>query len=1764
MQTIGPYEIIETLGVNGRYLIYRVKAAGSSEKYLIKTLRPNEIEQGDHAQLQYEYALLQGLGSHGGHFPEVVGWVEKDNPTHLILKDEGFVFLNQAVTRKSLNLTLFFPLAIQLAKMLAEIHNAGIIFKNINSRSVWFRPTDNAVQIADFSIATKMNRTIVPNDPPRLLQGTLEYIAPEQTGRMNRPLMQSADLYSLGILFYEYLSGHVPFTGTKPMDIIFGHMATVPKDLREYDSTLPLSLCAIVMKLLSKMSEDRYKNALGLMVDLEHSFKDWQEGKGYEVFPLGLSDIATRLQLPSKLYGRENETRILFDAFDTLCEDRRSALITVSGHSGIGKTCLVHELVPKIALSNGLLVSGKFDKFQQSDTYEGLRQALDKLVRYQLSLPEEEYTEFKERVLTEMGSVLAVITDFVPRLKIIVGEQEALPEVGIAATKNRFELAVQRFIKLIARYHPLVLLLDDMQWANLSLFDFLKKLVLSEDIKNLLVIMCYRSNEVSDEHPLMLFLSAIESKKPIKKIMLKGLDKEAREQLLENMLYLPANELQFLSNLMEQKTEGNPFFLLMLLEDLYRKNCLSFSLEKKRWVWDEKCIAQMSLTNNVLDFISRRIAKLANQTKDSLHLAACIGGTFSLQDLALAQKETALLVAHSLQPALQENLIVPTQLKDEWLEGVSEVELLKREYRFQHDKVQQACYELKPVEETKHIHLELARRWAASYKPGDAGTRVMAIADQFNKGLIYVVNVAEKRKIAEFNYEAAQIALQSAAYNLSYQYSNMAKNLLSETAWETDYDFCFKVYFSYIQSAFLSRYFNEATQAAEESLLKAKTNLEKVRLLKLKGDLNRVTKTSEGGAASFEEGLRLLGYPDIAKKPSKLDLLWTVIRFKWYLKYRLSSLENLPQSPIEKQQILVSTMIHLAEEAYYSGDILRWAYIIMTWAIDTFPEHTQSFRATTYLINALLFPHSSYAHVLYQEALPAMEDSISVEEKAAFYLAGSVLHAAWHQPWSELVDNYKRAISMCEKAGALEFLSFSLLNHILYDVTLPLPILVKKLSDLIPHAKEGSTRMAAILDIIHRYTLNLSGGCAFNSWKEDDFDVKTILSFFEEQSYELGLYNTYVFQLKTSVHLDDASKYLEQTQNLVSVLSGISTSNDPYLMLASYLYLFIAKSSLYPGFTHAEKIRTRIQLFKFHRAVKSWVKFCPENFSHCEVLMRAELAGLNGNLKKALELYDEAISLATEHHMPEHACLAAQQALKICVMRRQPELIYQHANKVVRLYAQWGAFGVVKMLQEKYTLYLTPDSMALSEQRELSQEDYNARYGLDARSIMLATRVINKEFQLGALLGNVMKLLIEDVTATRGALFLMLKDVFWMESYYDSDQGEIQSLTHTPWREAKICQDVFLQTWNEKKEILIMDVSKSEEFKGNAYLQASGAKSLISVPVFNAEGDAVIGVIYCENKLSTDSFTADRLMILRALSMQMSISIDNSRLYTLFERFVPKPFLSQLGQANIFDLEAGDSVSKDMNVLFMDIRNFTSFSEKHKSEVIFQFINEYLLAVTPLIHSHHGFIDKFLGDGVMALFPGESQIALKACVEIQNKIVDFAKTRTDLQLDVAMGLHYGPLMLGIVGEATHIEGTVIGDTVNVASRLEALNKMFNTQCLLSDAVKKTLLANDHYHLRPVGKIRLMGRKEAMTVWQLLDSIKDRNERALHIGQLSLFEKYYQAYLQRDFKAARIGFDALFKDNPNDGVLAFYMQACRHYEQTPPAAEWQAEIEMLFK
>ena len=516
------------------------------------------------------------------------------------------------------------------------------------------------------------------------------------------------------------------------------------------------------------------------------------------------------------------------------------------------------------------------------------------------------------------------------------------------------------------------------------------------------------------------------------------------------------------------------------------------------------------------------------------------------------------------------------------------------------------------------------------------------------------------------------------------------------------------------------------------------------------------------------------------------------------------------------------------------------------------------------------------------------------------------------------------------------------------------------------------------------------------------------------------------------------------------------------------------------------------------------------------------------------------------------------------------EMAKSYADKAIHVYQECEAHAVVKAIREKHhdlfsgelaVVEEPPPEILTSEQKE--KEEEKERYALDVRSIILAADVISKEIQLPGLLNNVLKLLVENIGATRSGLCLIQKGSLWVEGFYDSEEAALQILKHTHWQDALLCQEALLAAWRERKEIILLDVSRSTELNAGDYFSKAGTKCLIAAPIIR--GDHVVGVIYCENNISTNAFTPERIDILRALAIQMAIAVENSRLYTTFEKFVPKAFLNQLGQEFIFDIEQGDSIEKHMNVLFMDIRNFTGYSESHSSTESFKLINEYLSEVSPSIHLHHGFIDKFLGDGIMALFPTTSDEALQACLDMQKHIHDFSnQIKNDFKLDVGMALHYGPLMLGVVGEKVHMEGTVIGDTVNVTSRLESFNKLYGSNCLISDNVKKRLLNVNDYSLRQIGKITLLGRKEPTDVWQVLDAIMDEEVKKFFIDGRNQFLEAYQHYLERRFEMAERMFRKILHENPHDHVARFYEQYCQIYKKNPPPEGWAGEIEMTIK
>lgn len=1765
MDMLGRYKVEKDLFSDGPHTYYSATLDGST-RFVLKVLNDAyhpDFKDGK-AQLQHEYHLFQLLNGISKNFPKAIEFIEENGQCCIVFLDEGFRPLEELLVEKKLTIPLIFEIAINLVKVLKEVHSLNIIHKNLTPRIILYHPKEKSVQLTGFSIATELKHVMVPVDPPRFLQGTLEYIAPEQTGRMNRPLTLRSDLYSLGVVFYEMMTGKVPFSGKEPMSIIFGHMATLPTPPDEINPEIPASLSKIVLKLLSKTAEDRYKSCSGLICDLEIAAKKYNEKQAVPSFTLGEFDVSSQPELLYKVYGREAETKFLFDLFDQMMREKESIVVTIGGYSGVGKSTLAKELIQKTALAKGFFAAGKYDKFQPSGSYEGLRAALDEVVRYHLGLPEQMYRTLRENIKREMGSLLPIITEFIPRLEAIVGKQPIPSKMGAGQARSRFELAILRFVKAICIHHPLVLFLDNVQWANHAMFALLQKITASQDVTHLFVILSYRSNEIDENHPFASYLREMKTFKTIYEIEIEGLKQEAVIQMLQEILYLPADKVTSLAAIIEKKTEGNPLFLFMFLEELYKAGELIFSPEKGEWSWDEARISLMPGMDNIVDFVNKRVSKLGDGTKNLLHIAACIGNTFTLSDLEAATESSAKSLLTALQPAVKNGFIIPSKLQDEWIDGVPNEELLKIEYRFQHDKIHTSCYCMKSLEETQQVHLLLARRWHRALKDSDTPLRKMAIVDQYNKGLSQVSDPEERGLICALNQEAGQIALSCSAHETAYNYHKIAKELLPSDCWENNYSLSFEVYLSFIKSSFLSHFYDASQEASEQLFSKSNNNLDKAIILHLKGNLARAVGREEETLSYFQEGLRLLGYSDIVDYAGPMNFFLTALKFTYLLHKNKASLEELPRKAEEFQDLVYQLVERIGEEYYFQLDSKLFAYSAIVWATTSFYKQSKILRTCAYTIRSILWPRNPFSIRLGKMAWDIYRTTPNSDITASSYLFLLIFHKSWHEPWHQLSLDLRRAAKNCEEAGNLDLYTYAYVNGIIYDPTIKCSQALKELRHAKLFFRDISPRGLLLAEIHHQFYRNMSGTSLPNCWEDEQFSENELLMRCKCLDYRLGETALGLIKLRTIVHFSIENIELSDTIILspsIAKISGMSNAKDN---LNLCFYSFLWETHCYPSLPFKKKLKSLLRIYALRQTVKRWVKFCPENFEHCYIFMRAEYARMRGRFSRALLFYDKAASLAAENESIEFAALAYNRALGLCASQGWQERAQSYFDRAIHSYEKWEASGVSKALTEKYNLKFneipfletmkTPATSTYVPQprdRDL-REDYPHDI---SRGFALVSNAINKDIQFEKMLRNIIQVLTENVGATKCALCLIQKETFWVEGYYDMDNGTTSIAKHISLEQANLCKEIILQTVREKNTLLLTDLKKEHAFANNPYFTLSPAKCIISIPIVKA--DAIIGVIYCENSVSTNAFTTSRLDTLHALSQQLCSSIENSRLYTIFEKFTPEYFLNQLGLHNIFDVEKGDTAEKEMNVLFISISNFASYAKNHTGSESFTFINNYLSNILPIIHNHGGFIDKFLGDRVLVLFPDSSDKSLTACIEIKRLIATISgHLDSQFRLHIGIGFHFGTLTLGIVGGNKHLSSTVVGDAIHVASELESFNKVIGSECLITDDVKKRLSIPENHTLRLVGQLSLGGHE----VWEVLDCIANEKTRGLYLQTKSLFNESYRHYLDRNFSAAKKGFDEVCKLNPSDKVAAFYSEKSLIYEKNPPPENWQADHE----
>ena len=1029
MLTLSGYQIIDQIYQSSNSLIYRGYREADNQPVILKTLRDAYPSPERIACYQREYDITHNL-----HFPGVVqvyAWETHQQRPVLVLEDFGGSSLTELQLAGEIELEQFLQLAISIVESLTQIHSANIIHKDINPSNIVFNPNTRQVKIIDFGISTVLSRETQSFKNPNVLEGTIIYISPEQTGRMNRAIDYRSDFYSLGGTFYKLLTGEVPFQGDDALGLIHCHIAKQPPFLRDrVQGTLnreeiPQVLCDIVMKLMAKNAEDRYQSASGIQADLEECLHQMQINGNIHVFPLGSQDVSDRFIIPQKLYGREAELETLLAAFHRV-SNGTSELMLVAGYSGVGKSALVNEVHKPITAKRGNFIAGKYDQYQKNIPYFAISQAFNDLCNQLLTESEYVLQQWREKILAAVGNNGQVLIDVIPNLKLVIGEQPPVTQVGGQEAQNRFNLVFQNFIKAICQAeHPLVLFIDDLQWADSASLKLLKIILSDRNIQNLLIIGAYRDNEVDAVHPLVMTLNEIEKQGgAISKIHLKNLTRKDVNALIAEALSCSTIFSQALTNLVFEKTQGNAFFTTEFFKSLYTETLLSFDYTQKKWYWDLEQIQAKDITYNVVELMTSKIVNLAEDTQKVLHLAACIGNNFDLFTLAVISQQSAKQVLDHLLPALKEGLIVPANNQYHLITFRDNKKAGKANCKFQHDRVQQAAYFLIPEAQKKETHLQIGRLMLSNTSAAEQEENIFEIVNQLNIGAELINTQSEQDELVKLNLLAGRKAKASAAYEAALGYFSVGIQLLAADSWQTNYDLTLALFESAVEAAFLCGDFAQMNKWVEESLQHAQVLLDKVKVYEIQIQAFSIQNKLPAAIATGLEVLQALGihFPSTL---SHSELSKVLQQTADHLVGReVEDLINLPQMR-EAHQLAAMQILSSIMSPAFRGAPEIFPFLVLEMVNLSLEHGNTELSTVSYVMYGLILcgvlGEITLGYQFGQLALSLLEryDAQHLKCYISFVFNTCIRH--WQEPLQQTIKPFREAYQIGRDTGDIEF-----------------------------------------------------------------------------------------------------------------------------------------------------------------------------------------------------------------------------------------------------------------------------------------------------------------------------------------------------------------------------------------------------------------------------------------------------------------------------------------------------------------------------------------------------------------------------------------------------------------------------------------------------------------------------------------------------------------------------------------------------------------------
>ncbi len=1493
MAELTGYRIDERLFITGKTAIHRGLSLRNNKEVFIKTVLPSYDSLRTNASLLHESIIA---GKAGSGIISIIETIESGDKIALAIEPFTGIQLSTLIAEKSLATIDTLRIASSLVDILGELHKNGIIHRNLKPSIITVDTATGGVLLIDMSYALNISQTDSDITAINLPGTETDYISPEQTGYMNRPIDYRTDFYLLGLIFYEMLTGLPPFHSDDLTELIYSHISKKAVPPSELNPEIPPAVSGIVMKLLEKNAENRYLSSWGIRSDISRCIDYIIHEKPLTNFTAGENDVSEILSIPLKLYGREKETAALLDSFMTVAGGE-SAIVLVKGAAGSGKTALVHEIKKMLPWSGGFFIEGSFEKNRADIPFSAIISALNEFIRRLMIEPADSLEKWKEKILEELGQNGRILADIIPDIEMITGKMPDVAELGSGESKNRFIIVFQNFLRSIASAeHPLVMFIDDIQYADAESLKLLDLIISDAGSRYLMIICGLRDTDSGTVNPVLEAVESIgRAARQYLSIELTPLDIYNINIMLSEMLRIDKEKTEILAEIISEKTLGNPLFISQFIKKINTEGHFNLNSSTGQWEWDTGPIRRMETDDNIAELFVEKIKRLDEQTKRFLSTAACIGNSFELSMLTAVSGISIKSAALILSAAVHNGFVIPL---DETFDRIGSSRTADTaQYRFLHSRIHDAFYSLIDINEREIIHIKAGRYLVENIPEKSRNEKLFETVLQFNSGRRALTREEDLILLAKLDLEASQRAKSSGAYTQALLFLGAAIEVLPLSMWETNYTLIFSIYREWSECEYLSGNFAKAEELFDLLMSRAKSNLDKgevsvIRII-LYANMGKFVENNRIGAASC--AIFGIGIPD----PDNRDEIREMISeefdtYKKYMKGReIKDLAHLPETHEPEMATCLKLIMNMLSSAYVSNPLFLDAlvlkgvnlsikhgvapgttFIFCSWCLITSVKLDDYKSGNEFGMVAFAF-NERFNHPATRSNVPFVFGNFIHHWRG--HIAENIIYL--HESFRAGVDNGDFIYGSFAATSIPRYLlayGHDPLSKVLEETEETLAFF-KRIKNYASLERQELTRQA-VLSLMGRKEDTSSLSTA-------DFDELSHIMRMTNIHYGTGVALYYYYKLLTLYMSGLYDQAFSMAQEGMKHISFIVNSIQQAELV---FYHSLCMTRLYETVNENERKNYLASLSDNLARLELWFNNCSENFSTRYHLVKAEYCSITGDAWNATRFYDRAIHDAEENGFIALSALCSELASEFHRKTGNNHSADMLIAESLEYYRAWGAEARIRLIEQKYEnniykLQLLKSSILHAKDynagnKSIPEENRKASDIIDLISVIRASQTISEDIQLENLITRLMKVLIENAGAQNGILLIEKEGWPAIEALAvtrdDSINISISKIssagTHYP-------ESMVNYVKRTGESLILGDASSSGIFISDPYIIHNAPKSVLCIPV--KQSAEITSILYLENRISSDAFDRSRLDVLNILCSQAAISLENALNY---------------------------------------------------------------------------------------------------------------------------------------------------------------------------------------------------------------------------------------------------------------------------------------------